>query len=107
MTVRKKFRIWSGPHLGKQGGDWRDHHNKHLQPQSRRHPQPTANLIAALPIGGRIKLEPWDNRLRMLKTKPVGMVAKDEVTPFELTPFFLYLTRQGDAAPQKSQARSL
>jgi len=61
--------------------------------------QPTANLIAALPIGGRIKLEPWDNRLRMLKTKPVGMVAKDEVTPFELTPFFLYLTRQGDAAP--------
>lgn len=32
----------------------------------------------------------------MLKTKPVGTVAKGEVTPFELTPFFLYLTRQGD-----------
>ena len=32
----------------------------------------------------------------MLKTKPVGTVAKDEVTPFELTPFFLYLTRYGD-----------
>ncbi|HXJ14185.1 MAG TPA: M48 family metalloprotease [Candidatus Limnocylindrales bacterium] len=54
------------------------------------------NLIAALPLGGRIKIEPWDNRLQMLKTKPVGTVAKDEVTPFELTPFFLYLTRQGD-----------
>ncbi|HEV3421764.1 MAG TPA: M48 family metalloprotease [Candidatus Acidoferrum sp.] len=58
----------------------------------------TGNLIAALPLGGRIKIEPWDNRLQMLKTKPVGTVAKDEVTPFELTPFFLYLTRQGDTA---------
>jgi len=56
----------------------------------------TGNLIAGLPLGGRIKIEPWDNRLQMLKTKPVGTVAKDEVTPFELTPFFLYLTRQGD-----------
>jgi len=56
----------------------------------------TGNLIAALQLGGRIKIEPWDNRLQMLKTKPVGTVAKDEVTPFELTPFFLYLTRQGD-----------
>jgi len=58
----------------------------------------TGNLIAALQLGGRIKIEPWDNRLQMLKTKPVGTVAKDEVTPFELTPFFLYLTRQGDPA---------
>ena len=58
----------------------------------------TGNLIAALPLGGRIKIEPWDNQLQMLKTKPVGTVAKDEVTPFELTPFFLYLTRQGDNA---------
>jgi len=56
----------------------------------------TSNLVAALPLGGRIKIEPWDNQLQMLKTKPVGTVAKDEVTPFELTPFFLYLTRQGD-----------
>ncbi|HWY09457.1 MAG TPA: hypothetical protein VNY24_21535, partial [Candidatus Acidoferrales bacterium] len=58
----------------------------------------TSNLVAALPLGGRIKIEPWDNQLQMLKTKPVGTVAKDEVTPFELTPFFLYLTRQGDNA---------
>ncbi len=58
----------------------------------------TGSVIAALPIGGRIKIESWDNRLQMLKTKPVGTMAKDEVTPFELTPFFLYLTRQGDIA---------
>ena len=58
--------------------------------------KPADNVFAALPLGGRIKVEPWDNQLQMLKTKPVGTVAKDEVTPFELTPFFLYLTRQGD-----------
>jgi len=65
----------------------------------------TGNLIAALQLGGRIKIEPWDNRLQMLKTKPVGTVAKDEVTPFELTPFFLYLTRQGDPASARSSWR--
>ena len=61
----------------------------------------TGNLIAALPLGGRIKIEPWDNQLQMLKTKPVGTVAKDEVSPFEITPFILYLTREEDNASTK------
>jgi Peptidase family M48 len=60
--------------------------------------KPEGNVIAALPLGGRIKIEPWNNQLQMLKFKPVGTVAEDEVTPFELTPFVLYLTRQGDKA---------
>ncbi|MGB2624867.1 MAG: M48 family metalloprotease [Candidatus Acidiferrum sp.] len=59
--------------------------------------QPT-NVLVALPLGGRIKVEPWDNQLRLLKSKPVGTVAEDEVTPFEVTPFMLYLTRQTDSA---------
>jgi hypothetical protein len=56
------------------------------------------NVIAALPIGGRIKVEPWNNQLQLLKSKPAGTVGENEVTPFELTPFVLYLTRQGDSA---------
>jgi hypothetical protein len=60
--------------------------------------KPAGNVIAALPLGGRIKFEPWNNQLHMLKSKPVGTVAENEVTPFELTPFVLYLTRQGDNA---------
>lgn len=56
------------------------------------------NVIAALPLGGRIKVEPWNNQLQLLKSKSAGTVAEDEVTPFELTPFVLYLTRQGDNA---------
>src|ERR1700757_2168133 len=60
--------------------------------------KPAGNVIAGLPLGGRIKVEPWNNQLQMLKSKPVGTVAEGEVTPFELTPFILYLTRQGDNA---------
>jgi hypothetical protein len=54
------------------------------------------NVIAALPLGGRIKVEPWNNQLQMLNSKPAGAVGKDEKMAFEVTPFFLYLTRQGD-----------
>src|SRR5690242_11340668 len=45
------------------------------------------NAIAALPLGGRIKVDPWNDQLRMLKSKPVGMVGDAENTPFQITPF--------------------
>jgi hypothetical protein len=57
---------------------------------------PAANTIAALPLGGRIKIEPWNDHLQMLKSKPTGTVAEAERMPFEVTPFFFYLTRQGE-----------
>jgi hypothetical protein len=56
----------------------------------------SANVIAALPLGGRIKIDPWNDQLRMLKSKPIGMVAQGENTPFQITPFMFYLTRQID-----------
>jgi hypothetical protein len=58
--------------------------------------KPAGNAIAALPLGGRIKVDPWNDQLRMLKSKPVGIVAESEKVPFEVTPFALYLTRQGE-----------
>ncbi len=58
--------------------------------------KPAANIVAALPLGGRIKVDPWTDQLRMLKSKPVGMVAETEKMPFEVTPFVIYLTRQGE-----------
>jgi outer membrane lipoprotein-sorting protein len=53
-----------------------------------------APVIVALPLGGRIKMDPWTDKLEMLKTKPVGAVAEREKMPFEVTPFMLYLTRE-------------
>ncbi len=58
--------------------------------------KPSANVIAALPLGGRIKVDPWNDELRMLKSKPVGTMAESEKVPFEVTPFVIYLTRQGE-----------
>src|SRR5437879_331808 len=50
-------------------------------------------IFAALPLGGRLKFDPWNNQLELLKAKPVGTVAEREKMPFEITPFILYLTR--------------
>jgi hypothetical protein len=55
-------------------------------------------MIAALPIGGRVKLDPWNDRLELIKSKPVGTVAEREKMPFEVTPFMPYLTRFGSDA---------
>ena len=55
--------------------------------------KPAANTIVALPLGGRIKVDPWNDQLHLLKSKPVGTVAEGENTPFQITPFMFYLTR--------------
>src|SRR6185295_14947041 len=50
---------------------------------------------AALPLGGRIKVEPWNDQLTLLKTQAEGgMVAEYEKMAFEVAPFLVYLTRQ-------------
>jgi hypothetical protein len=55
-------------------------------------------MIAALPIGGRVKLDPWNDKLDLIKSKPVGAVAEREKMPFEVTPFMPYLMRYGAEA---------
>jgi hypothetical protein len=62
------------------------------------------NVIAALPLGGRVKVDPWNDQLRMLKSKPVGTVAEAENTPFQITPFMFYLTRVADNSPAPTMA---
>ena len=53
----------------------------------------------ALPLGGRVKVEPWNDQLVMLKPKPESAAAEYEKIPFEVTPFLIYLTRQSANAP--------
>jgi hypothetical protein len=60
--------------------------------------------IAALPLGGRVKVDPWNNQLELIKTKPVAITTAAEKMPFEVTPFFPFLTRLGSPAPEKSAA---
>ena len=51
--------------------------------------------IAALPLGGRVKLNPWDNRVEIVKAQPVAITSARDKMPFEVTPFFPRLTRYG------------
>ena len=60
-------------------------------------------LIVALPIGGRIKVDPWSDELQMIKSQPVGSVAEREKMPFEITPLLPYLTREGETGSIRSQ----
>jgi len=65
----------------------------------------SARHIVALPLGGRVKLDPWDDSLALLKAQAVGSVADREKMPFEVTPFMIYLTRVGSESPKASQLR--
>ncbi|MGO9168124.1 MAG: M48 family metalloprotease, partial [Candidatus Sulfotelmatobacter sp.] len=57
--------------------------------------------IAALPLGGRIKLDPWTDQVELAKAKPVALASAREKMPFALTPFFPYLTRLTAAGSEK------
>jgi hypothetical protein len=48
---------------------------------------------AALPLGGRIKVDPWNNRIEINKSKPVQLLTAREKMPLEITPVFPHLTR--------------
>jgi hypothetical protein len=61
--------------------------------------------IAALPLGGRVKLDPWSNRLEMMKTKPVALLSSQEKMPFEVTPFFPYLSRLSSTPVETAKAQ--
>lgn len=49
--------------------------------------------IAALPLGSRIKLDPWSDRVELIDIKPVPLLNAGEKMPFEVTPFYPYLKR--------------
>ena len=51
--------------------------------------------IAALPLGGRVKLNAWDDRVEMVKSQPVALTSAREKMPFEVTPFLPRLSRLG------------
>ena len=51
--------------------------------------------IAALPLGGRVKLNAWDDKVEIVKAQPVAITSARDKMPFEVTPFFPRLTRYG------------
>jgi hypothetical protein len=67
--------------------------------------------VAALPLGGRVKINPWDDKAEMVKTAPVAITSARDKMPFEVTPFYPRLARYGasttpSAAPATAAANS-
>jgi len=61
--------------------------------------------IAALPLGGRVKLNPWDDKVEIVKSQPVAITSARDKMPFEVTPFYPRLSRySGTGAPAATTA---
>ena len=61
--------------------------------------------IAALPMGSRLKVDPWSGAVSLMKSKPVSLLSPRDKMPFEITPLVPYLTRYVEvtAAPADSK----
>jgi hypothetical protein len=55
--------------------------------------------IAALPLGGRVKMNAWDDHVELIKGAPVAITSVRDKMPFEVTPFFPRLARYTSTAP--------
>jgi Peptidase family M48 len=63
--------------------------------------------IAALPMGGRVKLNAWTDRVELTKSAPVAIISARDKMPFEVTPFFPRLSRlASDSAPANATSAS-
>jgi hypothetical protein len=56
--------------------------------------KPATSVAVALPLGARIKVDPWSDQLQMAKPKPEAPMNEADRMPFQITPFVFYLTRQ-------------
>jgi hypothetical protein len=55
--------------------------------------------IAALPLGGRVKMNAWDDHVELIKGAPVAITSARDKMPFEVTPFFPRLALYTSTAP--------
>ena len=81
------------PHLGNRLGSGKTVRMSDLLDSAPQLEPKKIDQIAALPLGGRIKLDPWSNRVQLANVEHVALLSSQEKMPFEVAPFFPYLTR--------------
>jgi hypothetical protein len=59
---------------------------------------------AALPLGGRVRLDPWTARIELMTNTRVALLSPAEKLPFQVTPLMPYLARFGDAGSAAATA---
>ncbi len=61
--------------------------------------------VPALPLGSRIKLDPWDDHIEMLKSKPVALHSVRDKMSFEVTPMYPNLVNFNPAGVKEIAAK--
>jgi hypothetical protein len=56
--------------------------------------------MGALPMGSRVKINPWNDSVSLLKTQQMAPLSPREKIPFEVTPINLHLTRYVESSDQ-------
>jgi hypothetical protein len=62
--------------------------------------------ISALPLGGRVKLNAWDDHVELIKTMPVAVTSARYKMPLEVTPFFPRLARSVAVVSPTARAKA-
>jgi len=62
---------------------------------------------AALPLGGRVKMDPWSAEVSLMKNNRVPLLGAHEKLPLQVTPLMPYLTRyKGNGSGEIAENRS-
>lgn len=64
------------------------------------------NQTAALPLGGRVKVDPWTGSIELMKGNRVALLSAREKMPFEVTPLMPYLARYHEPARENAREDS-
>ena len=60
--------------------------------------------MAALPLGSRLKIDPWTGDVSLMKSRPVSLLSARDKMPFEVTPMVPYLTRHVETSSSQESS---
>lgn len=60
--------------------------------------------MAALPLGSRLKIDPWTGDVSLMKSRPVSLLSARDKMPFEVTPMVPYLTRHVETSSSRESS---
>lgn len=58
---------------------------------------------AALPLGGRVKVDPWTASVELMQNNRVTLLSAREKMPFQVTPLMPHLRRYEEAVPARAE----
>lgn len=59
--------------------------------------------VLALPLGGRVKLDAWNDDLKLMKSQALAILSPRDNIPFEVTPFKIHLTHTSSDVRQSQK----